>query len=389
MKLKVGVIFGGQSVEHEISVISALQAIANINEDEYDIVPIYIAKNKDWYTSNILLDIENYKDLDELIKKCKKVVLQKIDDDFCLVNYNKILSKVINKVDVIIPIVHGQNVEDGTLQGYLETIGIPYASSNVLASSLGQDKVVMKQIFTACNIPVVPYVWFFDTEYLIDKDKYISEINKLGYPVIVKPASLGSSIGIKCVHNQNELEDAINDAISYDNKIIIEKAIANLIEVNCSVLGNYEKMEVSTLEQVLSSNDILTFKDKYVGNGKTKNQSKGMVSTSRIIPAGISKELTEKIQATSKEVFRVLNLRGVCRIDYLIDSKTNKYYVNEPNTIPGSLAFYLWEASGKKYSELLDDLIKIAIKEYKNKSKKITKFDTNVLKDYKKGGIKK
>ncbi len=389
MKLKVGVIFGGQSVEHEISVISALQAIDNINKDTYDVIPIYISKNKDWYTGDVLFNIENYKDLDELIKKCKRVVLQKIDDEFCLVHYRKLFSQVITNVDVVIPIVHGQNVEDGTLQGYLETVGIPYASSKVLGSSLGQDKVVMKQIFKSCDIPIVPYLWFYDNEYLEDPDKYLKEIDKLGYPVVVKPASLGSSIGIKFVASKDEIEDAINDAISYDNKIIIEKGIDNLIEVNCSVLGSYDNMTTSSLEQVLSAHDILTFKDKYIGSGKTKGHSKGMASTSRIIPASISKELTSKIKETSKDVFRVLNLSGVVRIDYLINGKTNEYYVNEPNTIPGSLAFYLWEADGKKYSELLDDLIKIAIKEYKMKSKKVTKFDTNVLKDYKKSGIKK
>lgn len=389
MKLKVGVIFGGNSVEHEISVISALQAMDNIDKEKYDIIPIYIAKNKDWYVDNILFDITEYKDLDLLIKKCKKVVLQKIDDEFCLVHFNKIHSKIINRIDVIIPVVHGKNIEDGTLQGYLETVGIPYAGCSTLGASLGQDKVVMKQIFSSCNIPIVPYVWFYDNEYLLNKDEYIKKCSDLGYPVVVKPATLGSSIGIKCVKNDEELESAINEAITYDNKIVVEKAISNLIEANCSVLGNYESSEASTLEQVLSSNDILTFKDKYIGNSKAKGPSKGMASTSRIIPANIDDDLTKKIQETSKEVFKVLNLSGVCRIDYLIDGKTKEYYVNEPNTIPGSLSFYLWEASNKKYSELLDDLIKLAIKDYKNKTKKVASFDTNVLKDYKKGGIKK
>ncbi len=389
MKLRVGVIFGGASVEHEISVISALQAIDNIDKEKYDIIPIYISKNKDWYTGDILLNIENYKDLDDVIKNATKVNLQKVNDEFCLVHYSKFLSKIVSKVDVVIPIVHGQNVEDGTLSGYLETIGIPYASSNVLASSLGQDKIVMKQIFASENIPYVPYIWFYDNEYLDNREEYLKKIKDLGYPVIVKPASLGSSVGIKFVDKEEDAIEAINEAITYDKKIVIEKCIDNLIEVNCSVLGNYEKQEASVLEQVMSSHDILTYKDKYIGDGKTKNKAKGMVNTSRIIPANIDDEITDKIKETSKKVFKILNLSGVCRIDYLINSKTKEFYVNEPNTIPGSLAFYLWEASGKKYNVLLDEMINIALQEYKNKNKKITRFDTNVLKDYKKGGVKK
>lgn len=389
MKIKVGVIFGGSSVEHEISVISALQAIDNINRDNYDIIPIYISKNKEWYTGADLLNIENYRDLDELLKHVKRVNLQKIDNEYYLVHSSKLFSKIISSVDIILPIVHGQNVEDGSLSGYLETIGIPYAGSNVLASALGQDKVIMKQVFSSCGIPTVSYTWFYDYEYEKDKDKYLKEIAHLGYPVVVKPASLGSSVGINFVKSEKEIEDAIKEAISYDRKIVVEKGVQNLIEVNCSILGNYEHQEVSVLEEVLSSNNILTFDDKYIGDGKKKGAAKGMVNTSRIIPANIDKDLTKKIEDISVKVFKALNLSGVCRIDYLIDSKAKEVYVNEPNTIPGSLAFYLWEAKGKKYSELLDDIIKLGVKEYKNKQSKTTCFDTNVLKDFKKGGIKK
>lgn len=389
MKIKVGVIFGGSSVEHEISVISALQAIDNIDKDNYDIIPIYISKNKEWYTGADLLNIENYRDLDELLKHVKRVNLQKIDNEYYLVHSSKLFSKIISSVDIILPIVHGQNVEDGSLSGYLETIGIPYVGSNVLASALGQDKVIMKQVFSSCGIPTVSYTWFYDYEYEKDKDKYLKEIAHLGYPVVVKPASLGSSVGINFVKSEKEIEDAIKEAISYDRKIVVEKGVQNLIEVNCSILGNYEHQEVSVLEEVLSSNNILTFDDKYIGDGKKKGSAKGMVNTSRIIPANIDKDLTKKIEDISVKVFKALNLSGVCRIDYLIDSKAKEVYVNEPNTIPGSLAFYLWEAKGKKYSELLDDIIKLGVKEYKNKQSKTTCFDTNVLKDFKKGGIKK
>ncbi|NLC48648.1 MAG: ATP-grasp domain-containing protein, partial [Tenericutes bacterium] len=231
------------------------------------------------------------------------------------------------------------------------------------------------------NIPVVDYTWFFDSEYVENKDKILKDIKKVNYPVVVKPATLGSSIGITFVKDEKSIEEAIEEAIKYDVKVIVEKAVENLVEVNASVLGNYNYQTVSPIEEVVREDEILSYKDKYLGNSK-KTQSKGMVSTTRIIPARISDEMSKNIVSTSKEVFKVLNLSGVCRIDYLIDKNTDKYYVNEPNTIPGSLSFYLWKEAGVSYSELLDEMISIAIKNYKNKQKKIKSFDSNILEGF-------
>lgn len=390
MKINVGVIFGGESVEHEVSVISALQAIKSINKDKYEVVPIYISKDKYWYTGNDLLEIENYKDLASLINRVKMVTLCKINNEFCLLTMQGVIKKVINKIDIVLPIVHGKNVEDGSLVGYLETIGIPYVGSGIIGSALGQDKVILKQVLKDRKIPVVDSIYFYDSDYLTDKKKIISDVDKLGYPVVVKPACLGSSVGITYVKDKSGIESAIEDAISYDKKILIEKAVNNLVEVNCSVVGNYEKQEVSVIEQVISKNDILTFKDKYEGNGKKNGPSKGMVSTDRIIPAKINDDLIKRVEELSIETFKALNLSGVCRIDFLIDKETNQVYVNEPNIIPGSLAFYLWEPKGKSYTDLLDELIRLGIHEYKANSKKVCHFDTNILKDFKNNsGVKK
>lgn len=390
MKIRVGFIFGGESVEHEVSVISALQAIKNINREKYEVVPIYISKEKYWYTGDNLSEIENYKDLTVLVNNAKKVTLCKINNEFCLLATDGIMKKIVDKIDIAFPIVHGKNVEDGTLVGYLETVGIPYVGSGVIGSALGQDKVILKQVLRDANIPVVNSFYFYDNDYLTDKDKILDDTKKLGYPVVVKPACLGSSVGITYVKDNKGIESAIDEAISYDRKILIEKAVNNLVEVNCSVMGNYEKQDVGVIEQVISKNDILTFKDKYEGNGKKNGPSKGMVNTDRIIPAKISKELTKKVEELSKETFRALNLSGICRIDFLIDEETNDVYVNEPNIIPGSLAFYLWEPTGKSYTELLDELIQLGIREYKNNSKKVCHFDTNILKEFKKNsGVKK
>ena len=389
MKLRLGVIFGGESVEHEVAVISALQAIDNINKDKYDIVPVYIAKNRIWYTGKELMDIKNYKDIDSLLTKVKPVSLCKIDNEYALITTKGLFNKVVDKIDIAFPIVHGKNVEDGSLAGFLDTIGIPYVGSGIIGSALGQDKVVLKDVLKANNIPVVDSIWFYDNEYLNDAKEVINKINKLGLPVVIKPACLGSSVGITFVKDSNKLEEAIEEAIMYDNKVLVEKAVENIIEVNCSVVGNYEKQETSVIEEVLSEHDILTFSDKYEGNSKTKG-SKGMVNTDRIIPARIDNKLVSKVEELSIKTFKALNLSGVCRIDFLINSKTNDVFVNEPNIIPGSLAFYLWEPKGKKYSELLDDLINLAIKDYKSKEKKTCSFDTNILKNFNStGGVKK
>ena len=257
MKIKVGVIFGGESVEHEVSVISALQAIEHIDKDKYEVVPIYISKDKVWFTGSSLSNIDSYRDLDNIKKISKEVSLCKINGEFCLINTKGLINKVVDKIDVAFPIVHGQNVEDGTLAGYLDTVGIPYVGPKVLGASLGQDKVVIKQILSSANIPVVDYTWFYDVEFFDNKDVILKEIKKIGYPVVVKPATLGSSVGINFVSSEKLIEDAINEAIEYDKKIIVEKAVNNLIEVNCSVVGNYEMQETSLIEEVISDMDIV------------------------------------------------------------------------------------------------------------------------------------
>ena len=390
MKIKVGVIFGGETVEHEVSIITALQAIEHINKDKYDVVPIYITKDRIWYTSPMLTDIEVYKDFSELKRYAKQVVLTKIGDKFCLQTTKGLFRRSITDIDIAFPIVHGNNVEDGTLQGYLDSVGIPYVGSKVLGSALGQDKVIMKQVFKDMGLPIVDYTWFFDSEYADDCEKVFANVNKLGYPVIVKPATLGSSVGITYVKEEKELANAIEEAMKYDIKVVVEKAVKNLVEVNCSVLGNYSYQETSVIEEVTSDEEFLTFADKYIGGskGKLKGPSKGMASASRIIPARISKELEEKIKETSKQAFKALNLGGVCRIDYLIDKKTNKYYINEPNTIPGSLSFYLWDKAGKRYEDLLDEMITLSIKDYKNRSKKVYSFESNILSNLGVKGLK-
>ncbi len=383
MKLKVGIIYGGISTEHEISIISALQAINNISKEKYEIIPIYLSKNGQFYTGKELLEIENYHNLDALCKKTKNVAIIKKKNEFCLLKTD-FPHKIISNIDIFFPIVHGYNTEDGSIAGYLETIGAPYAESDLYACLVGQDKVIQKIIFERNDIFVSPYIYFYENEYINNEKDVISKINDLKYPVIVKPARLGSSVGISVAKDESSLKKAINNAIKYDEKIIVEKVIENLMELNCSVLGDKDEYKPSLIEQVSSSEDILSFSDKYLNKGKTK----GMASASRIIPAPISNKLTKEIENISVKACKILNTSGVVRIDYLYDTKNDKVYLNEINIIPGSLSFYLYD--NVKYEDLLTSVLELGIKKYKNKSKKQTSFETNVLHNFKGSkGIKK
>ena len=390
MKIKVGVIFGGDSVEHEVSIISALQAMENIDTNKYDIVPIYISKDRNFYTGQSLRDMDTYKYFDSMKKYAKQITLARKGDAVYLQKVKGFFRKDLDYIDVAFPIVHGKGVEDGSLAGYLETLGLPVVGPSMLGASVGQDKVVLKQILMANDIKVPNYVWFYDYEYNLDSDKIIEKIEKLGYPVIVKPACLGSTIGITVAHDRDALKRAIDTAMEYETKILVEEMIPNLLELNCAVLGNYEYQETSLIAEMKTGNELLTFEDKYLRGGKGKKGGavkSGSMSNSQFdVPAKIEEKMENEIYKISKDTFRVLNLKGVCRIDFLVNKKTGDIYVNEPNTIPGSLAFYMFKPKGKDYTELLDELIKMAIKDYKNNKKKTTSFDSNILSNY--NGVK-
>lgn len=388
--IKVGVIFGGESVEHEVSIITAVQAMNYMDQKKYEIVPIYISKDRNWYTGESLREMSTYKDLSLVPTLAKEVTLTKKDDEFILQKKNGLFKGTVETIDVAFPIVHGKGVEDGSLSGYLETLGIPYVGPSMLGAAIGQDKVVQKQVMQASNIPVVNYTWFYDYEYQSDEENIIKEIKKLSYPVIVKPARLGSSVGIAVAKSDEQLKEAIEEAIKYDEKIVVEAMVKNLKEVDCAVVGNYQDMECSLIGEMLTDNDFLTFEDKYIGEGGkggkkggAKNQNGGKLATSGFkIPAELDKEIEEQIYKSSKEAFRCLNLSGVTRFDFLVDTKAKKVYVNEPNTIPGCLAFFFYTPKGKKYTKLLDEMITSAIKEYKSSKKKVTSFESNVLSTY-------
>lgn len=386
MKTNIGVFFGGRSTEHEISVISASQAMHAINRDKYNVTPIYISKQGKWYTGDTLFDVANYRDMATLLAKCQEVYMRPIYDDYNLYKTKKPLfgSDVITRLDVVIPVLHGSNVEDGIFEGVLQTIGIPYAGCDVLASANGMDKITMKMILRACNIPVVDYVWFTDKQWFAKRDELIAQIEeKLGYPVIVKPANLGSSVGIGCAHNRTELIDKIDTAEQYSTRLIVEYMVKDLQEINCSVIGDCDEYQMSVLEQPLTSQDILTYTDKYMGGTKG---AKGMAASQKKFPADLPDVETKKIQFLAGETFRALSCHGVSRVDVMIEGKSErdasgcrKIFVNEINTIPGSLSFYLWEGSGIKFDEEMERLVQLALKRKREQGMKTVSYDQNIF----------
>lgn len=379
MKTNIGVFFGGRSTEHEISVISASQAMHAINKEKYDVTPIYISKQGKWYTGDALLDIANYRDIPSLLAKCEEVYMEPIYGDFNLYRKKKKMfsSPIITKLDVVIPVLHGSNGEDGTFEGIVDSIGIPYAGCNTLASANGMDKITMKMILQACDVPVVPYLWFTDKQWFNKRDALIEEVeNKLGYPVIVKPANLGSSVGIGRAVNREQLIDRIDEAEKYSSRIIIERMIENLQEINCSVLGDCDEYVASVLEEPIKSGEILSYEDKYMGGSKG---SKGMQASQKRIPAELPNDETKKIQFLAGETFRVLSCHGVSRVDMIINRDTREIYVNEINTIPGSLSFYLWEATGIPFDQLMDKLVSLALKRSREMKNKTVSYDNNIF----------
>ena len=378
MKTNLAVIFGCRSVEHEVSIISAVQAMHSVDKEKYNIIPLYVTKTGETYTGDALLQIDEFKNLDALLKKSSPVSLIKSGEQV-LVHF--LDSKMFRKkqdipLDVAFPIVHGTNCEDGTISGLLEFLGLPYVGCDILSAAVGMDKTVFKDVLSAAGLPVLPCVKFSSREYATKKDEILSEISKkCGLPAIVKPVNLGSSVGISKADNEKELLDAITLATSFSDKILVEKAVENLREINCSVLGDSDTAEASVCEEPFMHDKILSYEDKYMGN----SGSKGMASLGRQLPANIPTETSDKIRKLSVDIFKAIGASGVVRIDYLMNDKTGEIYANEINTIPGSLSFYLWEATGLKYTDMIDKLVSLAFKRQRNRDNLTFTIKTNIL----------
>ena len=391
MKINVGVFFGGKSTEHEISCISANQVIHALNADKYEVVPIYISRENEFYTGEKLFDLANYASfLKDPSSQLEKVIIYK-DGNAVKVKPIKGVFKKETQIDVAFPVVHGTNVEDGSLAGFLQMLDLPYTSCDVLGGALGQDKAAMKDIFKAQGIPMVDHFVIYNHDFEENYDDYFDQAKKIGFPLIAKPANLGSSIGIEVIRTQKEFREKISECLRYDFKVVVERMIKDLKEVNVSVIGNDETAKCSAIEEV--TNGFLDFDKKYQPNGGSKGSksgaktpskgaSKGMASTIRKVPADLKKEQKEEIEKTALRAFRALNSFGCVRIDFMIDKETEKVYCNEINTIPGSLAFYLWKENGISFDQECDELIQNALNRYARRARKTYSFDTNILDNY-------
>ncbi len=341
------------------------------------------------YTGEAIGDIKNYKNIPELLKNSIRIFLICEQGKLNMVRYpeKKIGNSTVDHIDVAFPVVHGANVEDGSLQGFLRHYNVPLAGCDVTASAVTMDKYVMKTVLKDNDIPILDCVTLHVTDYQADVEAACRKVeDKIAYPVIVKPVNLGSSVGIKVARDREGLVEALEYAYEFSQKVLIEKAIENLREINCSVLGDYESAQASECEEPISNDEILSYEDKYVAGNK--GGSEGMRTARRELPANLTPELREKIRELAVKTFKVLDCNGVSRIDFMIDKDTGEVYVNEINPIPGSLAFYLWEAMGKPYSELLDDMVKLALKREREEKNLMTSFESNILQNANLSGAK-
>ena len=385
-KTTVGVIFGGRSVEHDVSVVTAHQIMRAFDRERYDVVPVYISRDGRWFTGDPLFDLKNYSDEIVSLSGIQPVVLSPgVHHHGLILNpmAGRFSKSDIQRIDVAFPAVHGTHGEDGTLQGLLELADIPYVGCRTLASAVANDKIMTKVILRQHDIPVIDDLHFSRAEWLKNPDGVIAKIREtLPYPVFIKPATTGSSIGIGRADNDMMLRASIDVAAHFDRRILIEGAVTHHVEINCSVMGNGHQTQASVLEQPVSWDEYLTYEEKYLRGNE------GMKSAERIIPAPLSDELTKRIQQTAIDAFRAIDGCGIARIDFLVKPEANLVYLNEINTMPGSLAFYLWQEGGMSMSELVHQLVELARDVHAEKRHSSYDYRTDLINVAKMRGLK-
>ena len=391
-KIQLGVLFGSRSCEREVAIISAVQLMNHVDTEKYDVIPVYISEQGIWYTGKALREISAYTPFDPNRKGIEQVALDVTAGSGALLGmkpgkglFGHPEQYTVARLEVCVIVMHGLNGEDGTLQGMLELANLPYTSTGVAGSAIGMDKIMMKQFFRGADLPVLPGVWHTRAQWDDHREKVLDHIEEaLGYPVFVKPANLGSSIGVSRADDREGLADSLELAFDYDRRVLIEQGLDKPVEFNCSVLGYDDDVEASPIEMPLSADEFLDFREKYMANGG----SKGMASLHRVLPAPIEDSLRDRIQELSKDIFRMLDCKGVVRIDYMFDRATEKLFITEINTIPGSLAFYLWENGGVRYSQLIDRMVACARKAHEDKNLRNYAYTSDILRSVSLGGAK-
>ena len=373
MKINIGVIFGGRSLEHDLSVLTAVQAMDNIDKERYEVVPIYITKDLEIYTGGMLRFIDSYKDFDLIRKYATKVNIINKKGKFILESTG-LFKKEVKEIHLAFPMVHGKHTEDGSIIGLLETLGIPYVGSDIYASSLCQDKIFTKEVLEANSLPVIDYTSFTYTDYILDKEEIFKKIDKLDYPLLIKPARLGSGIGIEVVTRKEELESSIERVMEKDDRVLVEEYLIDRREFNIAVLLSKGKLIDSVIEEIIKESPC-NYYDKY------RKENDNDETYKKIYPADISKVLIHDLQKLGKEVYKTLALSGVARIDFIMDNKTKKLYVNEVNTIPNFFSHHLFEDKNIDYREMLGIMIKEAIDKIHKEEKMIKDIEDNSFKN--------
>lgn len=381
----IAVVFGGRSAEHDVSIITGHTPIIDTlrASDKYDIWPIYISKAGKWYCDKRLNDITFFKDpsYEETLKSWKPVELS-LNDGFTLIWPGMMGRK--QKIDVVFPAMHGTYGEDGALMGVLNMANVPFVGCDVAASAVAMDKVFTKQVVAAEGMPVVPYVWFTKAQWNKNAGIFLSKIKELTWPLFVKPVHLGSSIAITKVKNEVELHNAIEIAFHYDDKVLVEESVENLIEVTLPIMGGDEPRP-AMVERPLNKTEMFNFNDKYLSGGGKKG-SGGVNSEYSEIPAKIGDDLTQEVIELGKRVYTTLGCSGIARVDFLIDANSKKMYVNEVNTLPGSLYAHNWKKAGVSNMDLVTGLLKLAEEKFAAHMGTTFVFQSDILKNV--GGLK-
>jgi D-alanine-D-alanine ligase len=385
---KVAAIFGSRSVEHEVSVITAQQVMAALSP-QHQAVPVYIAKDGRWYTGDPLMQLDRFADVDDLLAACTAVtpLVDASQPGLALLPVASAPRGLFGRrvadavaIDVAMPLIHGSFGEDGTLQGLLDMAGIPFTGSDVAASAVAMDKRLAKTVLRGAGLPVLDDVAIERESWRRGSDQMVRAAEALApYPLYVKPVSLGSSIGVSRVTNRDELRAAVDTALVYDERCLIEAAQEAIVEINCAVLGDGEDARASLLEQPTKSG-LLSYDDKYrAGGSKSSSASAGMKGAQRIIPAPIDDHLGSRIRDAALAAFAAVRASGVARIDFMVDVAAQSFVVNEVNPIPGSLSFYLFEPAGVSFTALLDELIDIAGRRHARRAASTVVFDRWML----------
>ena len=371
----IGVFFGSRAPEHDVSIVTGQLIISGLKELGYKVIPVYITKKGEWLIDNKLSAIETFRKGKIDVGKWANYNLDLDASKEKLVFRKKgVFGKEIT-VDIVFPAFHGQNGEDGTFQGLCEMLNVPYVGCDTTASAVAMDKILTKLLYVAQKIPTTKFVQVTSKAWEENRSSILKEIKNLKMPLIIKPARLGSSIGISKATNTKELEFAIEVALHYDPKVVVEEVVENLMDITCCVIGNDDPIP-SLLQESVFQSDFFSYEDKYIKEGGAQL---GRAQQSLVIPARLDEKTTKEIRAAAIEIYRLIGCSGIARVDFLFDKKAKKWFANEINTLPGTLYHHLWKKSGLEFGELLKRLIGYAEEKFRVKKNITYTFESSIL----------